>query len=161
MDRMLAHAIDTALVRMVRVYGAGFAAMWGATKHEELVDAFGMELGGFRHRLDAIAWACNHLPERCPNVAQFRNLCHQAPVTSPETMPMGEGSAPTRGPYPDEVEDMKALADGIRNGALFAKPGREWAERLMARDPSIPTRATREMAASVITEHQHGRNYSA
>ncbi len=34
-------------------------------------------------KLDAegrVAWALENLPERCPNVIEFRNLCRQAPA---------------------------------------------------------------------------------
>lgn len=154
MDRMMSHAIETALAAMARKYGAQFAAMWSTTKPEDLTQAMAEELGGFRHNLDAIAWATRHLPERCPNVIQFRNLCHQAPS---EHAPMERSKEPTRAPTPAEVATIKALAKSIREGSMFAKPGRDWAAAILARDPATCTVAQVAMAMS-IKERHHGHD---
>ena len=39
------------------------------------------DLGMFADRPDAIAYALQHLPGRCPNSIQFRDICKAAPLT--------------------------------------------------------------------------------
>lgn len=39
------------------------------------------DLGMFSDRPDAIAYGLQHLPGRCPNSIQFRDICKAAPLT--------------------------------------------------------------------------------
>ncbi|MCX8017312.1 MAG: hypothetical protein N2690_05365, partial [Rhodocyclaceae bacterium] len=45
------------------------------------------ELAAYERRLDAIAWALDHLPPKCPNLVEFRDLCRQAPRHEPLALP--------------------------------------------------------------------------
>lgn len=131
MSPMLAHAVDAALARLARVYGAEFAAKYGTQTPETIRATWALELGAFTHRLDAIAWASNHLPERCPNPIQFRKLCYDAPA--PQQIAMLPSTEPTRAPTQAELDRLHALGDEIRRGEFFARPSRRWAHRLLER----------------------------
>lgn len=131
MNPMLAHAVDGVLSRLARTYAAEFAAKFEAVAPVDLRSTWCQELSGFTHELDAIAWAERHLPERCPNAVQFRNLCHQAPRVGPAA-PMTGSKDPVRGPTQAERDQLRELRDSIRAGQLFAKPSRQWAHDLVA-----------------------------
>ncbi len=146
MNPMLAHAVDGVLSRLARVYGAEFAAKFATVTPPELRSSWGQELAAFTHELDAIAWAERHLPERCPNAVQFKNLCHQAPRAN--VLPMARSNERVRGPTPAELEQLRALRDGIQ----LRRPSRQWAHDLIAkhergeRVDALPLRMAREVA---------------
>lgn len=147
---MLAHAVENAFERMARQYGSAFDAVYAgdidAVKRE-----WALQLQQVPEVLDAIPWALLHLPDRVPSLPQFRRLCEGAPRSRQQAMV--SDSAPTRGPTPEERERLRQLAADIRGGTMFARPGRDWAQRVIDRHvsgehPSTP--AALAMAAEVV-----------
>lgn len=78
--------VDRLFFRLQGVYGKDF------TNQFMLMDSAGNdiglgnakqvwseELGGFSEHPEAIAYALENLPERMPNVIQFREICRKAP----------------------------------------------------------------------------------
>lgn len=78
--------VDRLFFRLQGVYGKDFMSQF------MLMDANGNdiglanakqvwseELGGFAEHPEAIAYALENLPERMPNVIQFREICRKAP----------------------------------------------------------------------------------
>ncbi|MDE2104030.1 MAG: hypothetical protein KGL39_42730 [Patescibacteria group bacterium] len=72
--------IDRLFQRLAATYGAAWDRSLGNAPMVDVKTVWGEELTGFSDRLGLIAWALENLPERCPNVIEFRNLCRHAPL---------------------------------------------------------------------------------
>ena len=84
-------AVDRLFQRLSATYGASWDRSLGQSPIGDVKSAWAHELAGFCNRLDCLAWALEHLPERCPNVIEFRNLARKAP--EPETPRLPEPPA--------------------------------------------------------------------
>lgn len=127
-------AVDRIFERLAMTYGRDFAAMIPTGADMDLVrQHWANELDSFSNHLDMVAWALAHLPERVPNVIQFRNICRQAPA-APEPKRL---EAPPADPQRVQAELAKAtpLVDGARARAAHREPVdyRAWAKRIVAR----------------------------
>lgn len=78
--------VDRLFFRLQGVYGKDFTSQFmlmdGAGNDIGLANAkqvWSEELGGFAEHPEAIAYALENLPERMPNVIQFREICRKAP----------------------------------------------------------------------------------
>jgi hypothetical protein len=71
--------IDRVFARLVATYGRDFSARWEGLDQNAVKSSWGHELGGYEKNLKAIAYALENLPERAPNVIEFRNICRRAP----------------------------------------------------------------------------------
>lgn len=79
--------IDRLFERMAATYGAQWSRQWDGVPIGDVKTAWAHELTGFAQRLEAIAWALENLPERCPNAIEFRNLCRNAPAPAAKPLP--------------------------------------------------------------------------
>lgn len=61
-------------------YGRSFMGQYDGVPLEDVMADWSEELAGLTKRPEAIAHAIGHLPDRVPNVAEFRKLCLGAPV---------------------------------------------------------------------------------
>lgn len=84
-------AIDRLFQRLAATYGAAWERSMGSSPIADVKTAWAHELQGFANHLEALAWALENLPERCPNVIEFRNLARRAP--EPETPRLPEPKA--------------------------------------------------------------------
>ena len=82
-----AKAIDRLFQRLAATYGASWTRQWADVPINDAKSAWGHELAGFANHLDAMAWALENLPARCPNVIEFKNLCRQAPEKETPRLP--------------------------------------------------------------------------
>jgi hypothetical protein len=71
--------IDRLFSRLAATYGADWTRQWAKVPLSDVKTIWCHELEGYFGHLSAIAYALDNLPERCPNVIQFRNLCRAAP----------------------------------------------------------------------------------
>jgi hypothetical protein len=86
-------AIDRLFERLSSTYGNAWVRMWADVPIAEVKTTWAHELSLFANNLKAIAWALENLPDRCPNLIEFKNLCKHAPRID---MPLlGEPKAPT------------------------------------------------------------------
>lgn len=117
-------AVDRLFARLGATYGAAWDRSLGSLPIADVKTAWAHELAGFATRLQDVAWALEHLPERCPNAIEFRNLCRQAPRPAE---PVIEGPKAD----PERVRAELAKLGDLRQ----AKPleSREWARRILAR----------------------------
>jgi hypothetical protein len=124
-------AIDRLFDRLTTSYGAEFKNKWAGLNIADVKSTWAYELGMFRTNLNAIGWALENLPDRCPNVIEFKNLCKQAP--RPAMQALGEPKAPL------DVVDKELAKIALQ---AFKQPVDErgnvdhkrWAKRLKARD---------------------------
>lgn len=80
-------AIDRLFERLAATYGAAWTRMWGDVPMVDVKASWAHELAGFENSLESVAWALENLPERCPNVIEFRNLCRRAPAPELPRLP--------------------------------------------------------------------------
>jgi hypothetical protein len=94
--------IDRVFARLVATYGRDFSARWEGLDQNAVKSSWGHELGGYEKNLKAIAYALENLPERAPNVIEFRNICRRAP--SVQTLQL------------ESPKFDKAIAEMVMNG---------------------------------------------
>lgn len=115
--------IDRLFERLSATYGAGFTAMWRDVPMESVKAAWAHELAGFAGRLEALAYALEHLPERAPNAIEFRNLARLAPPPPAPALPM-----PTANP-----ERVRAALAAARTDIPPRQDPTAWARRIIER----------------------------
>jgi len=122
--------IERLFDRLSMTYGVEFKNKWSGFPVNEVKTHWAHELSVFADNLNAIGWALQNLPDRCPNLVEFKSLCKQAP--KPVTMALDAPKAPV------EVVD-KVLAEIALKA--FKQPKDEngkvdhkrWAKRLRDR----------------------------
>ena len=95
-------AVERLFDRLSMTYGTEFKNKWNGIPLNEVKSSWSHELGIFADNLNAIGWALQNLPDRCPNLIEFKSLCKQAP--RPTTIALDAAKAPV------EVVD-KVLAE--------------------------------------------------
>lgn len=80
-------AVDRLFERLALTYGAAWMRQWEGLDVNDIKALWAHELAGYASRLDAIAWALEHLPPRCPNIIEFKALCREAPRHEPLPLP--------------------------------------------------------------------------
>ena len=127
-------AIDRLFKRLSATYGAEWERMLGATPEIDAKSVWAHELEQFKNSLHRIAWALENLPERCPNVIVFKNICRAAPAPEEIALPAPKAD-------PERVAAELAKLGHIRAGAVVAAAGRlDWAKRILNRqDGRSPT----------------------
>jgi hypothetical protein len=120
-------AIDRLFERLGATYGAAWTRQWVDVPMNDVKAAWSHELQGYASNLQPIAWALENLPERCPNVIEFRNLCRHAPA--PEVPRLPEPKVD-----PERLKQELAKLSSIRASvAPGSNDGREWARRIIGR----------------------------
>lgn len=80
--------VERLFKRLAVTYGAAWEASLGGAPINDIKSLWSYELGAYEHRLDELAWAIENLPERPPNVVQFKLLVRQAPrQEEPQALP--------------------------------------------------------------------------
>lgn len=124
-------AIDRLFQRLGATYGRAWTAQWDGVPINDVKAAWAHELAGYEKNLKTIAWALENLPERCPNVIEFRNLCRLAPVKEAPQLSHQKAD-------PERVKAELAKLAPLRD-ALKANPDRvkvdhkAWAKRILKR----------------------------
>lgn len=125
-------AIDRLFDRLTLTYGRAFMAQWEGIPDKQLADLktlWSDELGQFRDRLEAVAWALENLPHRAPNVVEFRNLCRSAP--RPPELQLPEPVA-DKARVANELSKLAGVVKAAKSAA-HSVDHKEWAKRLIAR----------------------------
>jgi hypothetical protein len=124
-------AIDRLFERLSATYGAAWTRQLADAPINDVKSAWAHELAGFAGHLEALAWGLENLPERCPNVIEFRNLCRRAPEKEVPRLP-----EPKANPERLKAELAKL---GESRKAIAQKSGRdhkEWARAIIANHES-------------------------
>jgi hypothetical protein len=117
--------IDRLFERLSMTYGISWDNSLGSAPLNEIKSHWMHELSGFlksKESMMAISWALDHLPERPPNLVQFKNLCYQAPAVEKPQLP----SPPAD---PERVKQELAKLTPFRMG-----PGvdpKAWAHKIL------------------------------
>lgn len=133
--------IDRLFSRMAATYGASWDRSLGSAPLAEIKAAWAHELGGFagKEKLQDVAWALENLPEKVPNVIEFRALCRRAPQPEFKQLP-----APT--------QDPKLVAEVVnvvksKLTQLPAVDPKDWARKLKARHDKGEKLASHQITA--------------
>jgi len=112
------------------IYGPGFRRYIDGKDYDAVKAVWAEELEFYADEPESVAWALKHLPEHCPNVIEFRNLCRQAPKNKPPALPapaikIDESKA---------AENRRRIADLLqqfRQEASEPYDKRAWARRII------------------------------
>jgi hypothetical protein len=88
------------------------------------------ELALFTERLDALAWALENLPPKCPNVIEFKSLCRSAPRPVEQQLPEPKADPARVAAELARLSDVKKAA----KSAAHAHDAKAWAKTLISRD---------------------------
>ena len=121
-----AEVIDRLFSRLNAVYGAAWDRQMGNAPLADVKSVWGHELAGFSDKLGMLAWALDNLPERCPNVIEFKHLARRAPV--PETARLPEPKAdPAR-----VAAELAKLVPAVEKARVEPVDHKAWARRILA-----------------------------
>lgn len=150
-------AVNRLFDRLTATYGRDFLARFDGLEQADLKSLWTHELAGFSDKLGMIAWALENLPERAPNVIEFRNLARRAPVPDAPRLPEPKADparvAAELAKLAPTLAAARAPTGGIDNKA--------WAKRLIARHDGgerlNPTtlRFAREALGMAVTGGEH------
>ena len=119
----MVESIDWLFTRLAGNYGQQWTRQWEGTPMSDVKSAWGFELMGYAGHPSAIKYALDNLPERCPNVIMFRNLCRAAPKPDvPRIEP----------PKADPAIVAQVLA-GLTKPTRNPNGMKEWAHRMKER----------------------------
>lgn len=119
--------VDRLFSRLSATYGAAWDRAMGSAPIADVKTAWAHELAGFHGRLESIAWALQNLPERVPNVIEFRNLARRAPVADVPLLPEPKAD-------PERLRaELEKLAPVLAQPVAQSVDGRDWARRIVAR----------------------------
>jgi hypothetical protein len=123
-------AIDRLFERLAATYGAAWTRQWADVPMSDAKTAWAHELSGYGNRLDVLAWALENLPERCPNVIEFRNMCRRAPAPDLPRLPEPKAD-------PERLKaELSKLGEIRAQVAKSSTDGRDWAGRILAKKKS-------------------------
>lgn len=120
-------AVERLFDRLSLTYGVEFKNKWSGFPLNEVKSQWAHELYQFGDNLHAIGWALQNLPDRCPNLMEFKSLCKQAP--RPTTIALEASKAPT------EVVDREIakIVAGLVKTPEATGDHKGWARRLKER----------------------------
>jgi len=124
-------AVERLFQRLTATYGSEFVNKWNKVELVDLKTAWAHELAAYANNLNAIAWALENLPDRCPNLIEFKSLCKHAPRPSVEAL--GEPKAPVD-VVDRELAKIAAEAFKAPTDDRGHVDHRRWAKKLKARD---------------------------
>lgn len=122
-------AIDRLFDRLTATYGRDFTARFDGVDQNELKAAWAHELSGFSDKLGMVAWALENLPERAPNVIEFRNIARRAPAPDVPRLPEPKAD-PVR--VAAELAKLAPALNAIKAPKVNVDH-KAWAKRLIAR----------------------------
>lgn len=121
-------AVDRLFARLSATYGRDFSAKYEGVDANAVKSSWAHEMAGFSEDLRSIAWALEHLPERAPNVIEFRALCRKAPA--PE-VPRVEASKAGQERIAAELAKLGPTIKALRHSPAG---GKDWARRIIEND---------------------------
>ncbi len=74
-----ADVIEAIFTKLAVRYGAAWLRQWDGVDMDLVKADWADELAGFKENLEPLRYALRHLPDRCPNVGEFRALANRCP----------------------------------------------------------------------------------
>lgn len=76
--------VDRLFTKLVLVYGNDFLRRWDGLEIADVKADWAHELSAYQQSPGAIRYALENLPQKPPNVLEFRAICQRAPSTPVE-----------------------------------------------------------------------------
>lgn len=139
-------AINRLFDRLAATYGASWLRQWDGVDPGPVKSLWAHELSGYSNNLGAIAWALENLPEKCPNLIQFRNLCRNAPEVEQKRIDQPKAD-PAR-----VAAELAKLAPLLAAKPASFTDSRAWAKVILQRikDGEIVNPAAAQMAKDAV-----------
>ena len=93
--------INKVFLRLSNTYGSAWDSLWALNDIHEVKELWADQLGFFHEKWDCFRWAFENLPERPPNLIQFKKLLMECPKLRTETQVYLP--PPDVPPMPDEI----------------------------------------------------------
>lgn len=119
-------AVDRMFERLAMTYGQQWIRHWDGVPIADVKTAWAHELSGYADHLKTIAWALENLPERCPNLIEFRNLCRQAPAAPVPALPLPSADPKRVARELEKLGTLRVQQTGPQNP-------KAWAHHILAR----------------------------
>ena len=123
--------VEKLFKRLAETYGASWDRSLGQAPIGDIMSRWADQLSGYfqtRDTMKAVAWALENLPERCPNVIEFRNICRAAPA---QVLPALD--QPKASPERIKAELDKLAPLRVSAGQISTSDPKAWAHRIIAR----------------------------
>jgi hypothetical protein len=92
------NVINRLFWRLSNTYGVSWDSMWSLNEINEIKELWVSELQNFS--IEDFRWALDHLPEKPPNLIQFKKLLKDAPEPFKQYLPPPKGV-----PIPPEIKE--------------------------------------------------------
>ena len=122
-------AVERLFARLSATYGRDFTSKFEGVDANAVKSSWAHELANFASDLPSIAWALEHLPERAPNVIEFRAIARRAPM--PET-PRLEVSKAGAERIAAELQKLGPTIKALRHRTTTG--GKDWAHAIIKND---------------------------
>lgn len=89
-DEQKTNVVEYVFKRLAATYGAAWDRSLGQAPISDVMTVWDYQLQQFTQSTSAkkmIMWALDNLPDRCPNVIEFKALCRRAPLAAPLALP--------------------------------------------------------------------------
>lgn len=133
-------AVERLFMRLGATYGRDFTGRYEGTDANAVKSSWAHELD--HTPLQSIAYALENLPERCPNVIEFRSLCRRAPVADAPALPEPKAN-------PDRVRAELAKLGHLRTDDAPVAGRLDWAKNILA-NPKGRTPTVIQMAKNAL-----------
>lgn len=134
-------AIDRLFSRLQATYGRDFMDKYVGLEVNAVKASWAHELSVFANNLHPLAWALEHLPERAPNVIEFRKIANAAPMPDVPRIEVVSAS-------PARIAAEIAKLGTLRvNHAVGKRSDTGWAEGLRVKDEADPSRVSQTVRA--------------
>ena len=145
-QQTFSEVIDAIFAKLAVRYGATWLRQWEGVNMNLVKSDWGSELSGFARNLEPLRYALRNLPERCPNVGQFRaiaNCCPppefkqlEAPAADPAkvaqaTAQLGQAAKAMTAQRQDPHAWAKRILERVAAGEKVGRYARESAEVAM------------------------------
>jgi len=119
-------AIDRLFERLAATYGSAWSRQWSDVPLADVKTAWAHELSGYGGRLEVLAWALENLPERAPNIIEFRNLCRRSPAPEAPRLPEPKADPERLAREMSKLQDLKQLVT-----KALPVDHKAWAKRIL------------------------------
>jgi hypothetical protein len=120
-------AVDRLFSRLTMTYGPAFTRTFEGLELNEVKSLWSHELAFYctQERMIDVAWALENLPERAPNIIEFRNLCRKAPARELPQLPEPKAD-------PERLRKELARLGEIKVKAMQSNyDHKDWARRIL------------------------------
>lgn len=128
-DEQKTTVVEYVFKRLAATYGAAWDRSLGQAPIADVMTVWEYQLQQFTQSTAAkkmILWALENLPDRCPNVIEFKTLCSRAPMVQAAALPAPKAD-------PARVAEELAKMAQLKAMATLPIESKAWAKALKSR----------------------------